>query len=135
MMNIDGLRVFPELHRALRLKAAYDGLKIEARPRFVFEGRDRHIYRIPYPHKRTASRFYMGWQGRAVPIFAGGAPEDYYLREDGTAANLGAATGPGTSQADCASIATFNAGAVAGGDIAYLCEDGGIFRSQIIVPG
>ena len=58
----------------------------------------------------------------------------YYLRADGTAANKGAATGPGSSQSACMNVAVHNAETFSPGDTILICDEGGIYRETIIVP-
>ncbi|MDH3267860.1 MAG: right-handed parallel beta-helix repeat-containing protein [Ignavibacteria bacterium] len=59
---------------------------------------------------------------------------NYYMRADGTAANKAAATGPGSTQANCMSIATHDAQTFSAGDTIFVCDDGGVFRDQMDVP-
>src|SRR3990172_5515404 len=58
----------------------------------------------------------------------------YYIRADGTAANKGAASGPGSTQSACMNIAVHNGETFSAGDIIKLCDDGGIFRGAIVPP-
>lgn len=58
----------------------------------------------------------------------------YFLRADGTAANKAAATGPGSTQANCMNVAVHNGETFSAGDNIVICDDGGIIRGQITVP-
>lgn len=58
----------------------------------------------------------------------------YYMRTDGTAANKAAATGPGSTQANCMNEATHNGETFAAGDTIVLCDDGGVFDGKIVPP-
>ena len=58
----------------------------------------------------------------------------YYMRADGTAANKGAATGPGATQANCMNVSVHNAETFSAGDVIKICDDGGIFRETITPP-
>ena len=57
----------------------------------------------------------------------------YYMRADGTATKA-AAIGPCGTVANTMSLATHNAATFSGDDIIKLCNDGGIFRGQLIPP-
>lgn len=67
-----------------------------------------------------------------LPNLAWGAT--YYMRVDGTAANMAVATGPCGTVGNTASIATHNAGTFAGDDIINLCDDGGNYTAILIPP-
>jgi len=58
----------------------------------------------------------------------------YYMRVDGTAANKGAATGPGSTQANCMNIAVHDAETFSAGDIIILCDDGGDYTTRLDPP-
>ena len=59
----------------------------------------------------------------------------YYMRADGTAANMAAATGPCGTVGNCASLATHNAAwqSFSPGDIINICDDGGTFEGQLTI--
>ncbi|HUV58661.1 MAG TPA: choice-of-anchor Q domain-containing protein [Desulfatiglandales bacterium] len=58
----------------------------------------------------------------------------YYMRADGTATDKVAATGP-CGQIDATmSVITHNAQSFSSGDIIYLCDNGGEYKSSIIAP-
>lgn len=61
----------------------------------------------------------------------------YYMRADGTAANMAAATGPVTDASKCASLATHNAGwaGFSPGDIIYLGDTGGSYTGANLAIG
>jgi len=58
----------------------------------------------------------------------------YYMRADGTAANKAAASGPGTSQSACMNVSVHNGETFSAGDIIKICDNGGIYYSQIVPP-
>lgn len=58
----------------------------------------------------------------------------YYMRADGTAANKAAATGAGSTQANCMNVTVHDSETFSAGDIIILCDDGGTYRDQIDVP-
>lgn len=55
----------------------------------------------------------------------------YYVRDDGTAANKVAASGPCGTVGNCMSIATHNGETFSGDDVIVLCDDGGVYRDQM----
>lgn len=59
--------------------------------------------------------------------------QDYYIREDGTAANKAAATGCGAAST-AMSVATHNSETFSPGDFIYVCDEGGNITSEIIIP-
>jgi len=48
----------------------------------------------------------------------------YYMRADGTAANKGAASGPGSTQSACMNVSVHNGETFSAGDIIILASDG-----------
>ena len=58
----------------------------------------------------------------------------YFMRDDGTAANKGAAGGPGSVQSACMNVAVHNGETFSAGDIIKLADDGGDFRARVIPP-
>lgn len=67
-----------------------------------------------------------------LPVSAEAAT--YYLRADGTAANKEAASGPGATQANCMNISVHNGETFSADDVIAVCDDGGDFRSKLIIP-
>lgn len=126
------MRQWAEVQRQLRLKKIYQGLRCkEARPRYIFHGLSR--YELDKRRRKTKAVFVPGLGMRSYrPIF-GASPATYYLRANGTAATYDLATGPGSSQGDCMSIATHDAAGdvYLAGDVLKACADGGIFRDQL----
>lgn len=136
-----------EIRERLRLNKIYQGLRVsDDRPRYIFYGKSREYYRRFHPNKKTKAIFpplgstrtkdgilIPGLKTLYRPI-VGGAPDTYYLREDGTAANKGAATGPGSTQANCMNVSVHNGETFSAGDLITMCDDGGIITSQISPP-
>jgi len=58
----------------------------------------------------------------------------YYIRQGGLAANKGAATGPGSTAANCMAPSVHNAETFSPGDILSLCADGGTIVEDELVP-
>lgn len=129
---------FPAVAEAVRMKRMYDGLKVGAatRPQYVFQGKDRDWYCKYHPNKRTKTIFTMAAPPGPLSNFmiVGGNPSTYFMRADGTAANKGAAGGPGSTASACMTPATHNGETFAAGDILALADDGGDFRDQITPP-
>ena len=68
-----------------------------------------------------------------IPTWAWGAT--YYLSDDGTAANKGAASGPcGTASAACMNEAVHNGETFSAGDFIYLCDDDGDITTPLVIP-
>jgi len=61
---------------------------------------------------------------------------DYYMRADGTAASGSSPSAPGPcdTAANCLNVANHNASTFLPGDRINLCDDGGYFTEQIVVP-
>lgn len=129
---------FPEYAEAVRMKKIYDGLKVGAatRPQYVFQGKDRDWYRKYHPDKKTKTVFTMGAPPGPLSNFMvmGGNPGTFFMRADGTAANKGAAGGPGSSISACMDVSVHNGETFAAGDELVLASDGGDFLDQFTIP-
>lgn len=68
----------------------------------------------------------------SLPVMARGAT--YYLRADGTAANKAAASGPCGTAANCMNVSVHNGETFSAGDTIKVCDDGGVFYSQLTIP-
>ncbi len=131
MTNLDH---FHEVREVARLRKAYDGLKVGAatRPRYVFLGRTRH--ELVKEGRRTKSIFVPGLGMRSYRPIMGGAPDTYFMRADGTAANKGAASGPGSSVSACMDPTVFAGETFSAADVIRMADDGGVYRAQITPP-
>lgn len=58
----------------------------------------------------------------------------YYARADGTAANIGAATGPTTDATKCMNATVFNAASFPSRDTTNFSDKGGVYLTMIIPP-
>lgn len=77
----------------------------------------------------------FGTSFRSLTGASGGAESyDYFMRADGTAANLAAATGPITDASACMNMTVHNAATIAAGSRILVSDRGGHFRAQFTPP-
>ena len=58
----------------------------------------------------------------------------YYVRNDGTAANKAAGTGPASDASACMSVATFNGETFSDNDVIYFSSRGGNLTTGVVIP-
>jgi hypothetical protein len=86
------------------------------------------IFFVENTHQMLAIKLLLVLILLASPLWGA----DYYMREDGSAGSIAAATGPCSTVGNCMSVATLNAGGtITDGDTVTLCDDGGNITTQI----